>query len=159
AGGAASMGIKAGMQGASYANEDIAVDAVTTLATAATAGLVQAPALQGALQGVVGVAGEGGATIAQTMAMEAMRGGLMGASSGLVSGALDERTWRGPGNGLENFLHTFGTAAVGGAVTGGLQGGTQAAFGDAARMGLSRSAWGALAGAGGGTVGGLAQTV
>ncbi len=157
AGGAAGMGMKYGMQGASYSEEDMAVDGAMAVVSAASAGALQGSTVTAGLRGVMGLAGNATASVGQTVAMEAMRGGAMGLVNGVAAGALDERTWRGPGNGLENFLGTVGTSTLGGAASGA---GSAAMGGLMGRApdGMDPRAWGAVTGGLGGVAGGVAQT-
>ena len=157
AGGAAGMGVKYGMQGSSYSVEDAGVDAAMMVVSAASAGVLQGSTVTAGLRGVMGLAGNTTATLGQTVAMEAMRGGAMGLVNGVAAGALDERTWRGPGNGLENFLHTAGVSTLGGAASGAGSAGMGGLMGRAPD-GMDPRQWGALTGGLGGVAGGVAQT-
>ena len=157
AGGAAGMGMKYGMQGASYAQEDIATDAALALVSAASAGAVQSSTMTAGLRGMVGLTGNASASVGQTVAMEAVRGGSMGVVNGLAAGTVSENTWRGVGSGLENFLRTVTTSTVGGAASGAGTVGMAGAMG-AAPKGVDPRQWGALTGGIGGLGGGVAQT-
>ena len=111
AGGAGGMAVKAGMQGASYATEDIATDAAMALVTTGSAGLVQGSVVNAGISHLL----RGHGAVAQHVGSAAMRGGGMGLVSGTAAGALDEQTWRGPGNGVENFLSHAAKQTIGGA--------------------------------------------
>lgn len=157
AGGGAGMLVKAGMQGDSYSNEDMATDAAMAVVSAGSAGLSQAGVMTAGLRSMVGVSGNEMASLGQTITMETLRGGAQGLVQGVGTGALDERTWRGDGDGFSNFLHTVAVSTVtnaasgtGSAYAGGVMGGP--------RAGMDLREWGAVTGALGGVGGGLGQS-
>src|SRR5262249_56026353 len=76
-GGLGGMGIKAGLQGSGYGNDQIATDAAMTIVDAISAGAVQSGPFLKALQGMPG----GGAILANKILLEAIKNGASGTAS------------------------------------------------------------------------------
>lgn len=122
AGGTAGMATKALMLGGSYSNEQMGIDAIQTVASAVTAGTLKMDAVADIFGALVKVNPAGAASLLDAVKLGAVYGAAGGLENGIVSGALDERTWRGPGNGLGNFLNTVGTSTLTGTVGGAASG-------------------------------------
>ena len=158
AGGAAGMAIRVGMQGDSLSQEDIAIEALTTLASAATAGALQGGAAQALFRGIAGVAEGAAPTLAQQVAIQAMQGAIGGAANGAVGGALDEQNYQGDfGDWLAGMGRSTGMGALQGGVSGAVTGGVKGAMGDAP-AGMDPRVWAGITGGVGGGMGGLAQS-
>jgi hypothetical protein len=127
-GGASSMAVKGVMLEGGYALEDIGVDAVTTLASALTAGAFKLPGLEGQLNKLVGIADPKTATMLQTM----LKGGLSSAGqngiNSLVGGLMNEQNYQGD---FGDFVKGMGSQVGSSMLTSFVNGGTSAGVGKA----------------------------
>ena len=118
AGGLVSMGIKRSISGEAYGDEAAGFDLAMTGVNALTAGaMASGAAVQGlpallASRGVGTFSATAGGSFANTMATQLVQGAAGGLVSGTAAGLLDERTWRGPGNGALDFLSTVGSSVA-----------------------------------------------
>ncbi len=161
AGGLVSMGVKRAVSGDAYGAEAAGLDLAMTGVNALTAGaMASGAAVQGlpALLAQRGLGAVGG--VGNTMATQVVQGVGQGLISGTASGLLDERTWRGPGNGVGNLLSTIGVSVLGNVAGGALQTVAGAAVGDAGMDLFDPATIGGsfATGAIGGAAGGFAQT-
>jgi hypothetical protein len=130
-GGLASMGIKRALQGDAYGREAAGYDAAMTVVNTLSAGALASQAATQNLPaflaekglGTYGVAAGGGfaGSFGNTMATQVAQGIGGGLVSGTAQGLLDEKTWRGPGNGALNVLKAVGSNVAGGVVGGAVQ--------------------------------------
>ena len=167
AGGLVSMGIKRSISGEAYGDEAAGFDLAMTGVNALTAGaMASGAAVQGlpallAEHGVGTFSAATGGSFANTMATQLVQGAAGGLVTGTAAGLLDERTWRGPGNGALNFLSTVGTS-----MASNMAGGAAQTFAGHA-VGAEGMNWfdpdtilgSAATGAVGGAAGGAAQTL
>ncbi|MBS1123137.1 MAG: Carbon monoxide oxidation accessory protein CoxG, partial [Deltaproteobacteria bacterium] len=164
AGGLTSMAVKRSVSGEAYGAEAAGLDLAMTGVNALTAGAMASGAAVQGLPALLAEHGVGtfapgvGGSFANTMATQLAQGAAQGLVSGTAQGLLDERTWRGPGNGVGNFLTT-----VGGNVASNMAGGAGQTFMGAAADQLNlfdpntiRGSFGT--GMVGGAAGGAAQT-
>ena len=112
AGGLTSMAVKRSISGDAYGAEAAGLDLAMTGVNAVTAGAMSSGALTQGLPSLLAQRGVGtfapavGGSFTNTLATQVVQGGVGGLVSGTTQGLLDERTWRGPGNGVGNFLTT-----------------------------------------------------
>jgi len=118
AGGLTSMGVKRAISGEAYGAEAAGLDLAMTGVNALTAGAMASGAAVQGLPSLLAEHGVGtfvpgvGGSFGNTMATQLVQGAGQGLVSGTAQGLLDERTWRGPGNGVGNFLTTVGGSMV-----------------------------------------------
>lgn len=115
AGGLTSMAVKRSISGEAYGAEAAGLDLAMTGVNAVTAGVMASGAATQGLPSLLASRGAGtfvpgvGGSFGNTMATQLVQGAGGGLVSGVAQGLLDERTWRGPGNGLGNFGMTVGS--------------------------------------------------
>jgi len=154
--GASSMAVKGVMQEGGYALEDIGVDALTTLASAASAGLLKLPGIEGQLNKLVGIADPKNATLMQSVMKGGVSGALKGGIDSTVGGLLNEANYQGDfGDFLKGMGTQVGTGVAGGFLSGGASGGVTQAMGNGPQ-GANPYAWAALKGGTSGMAGGAA---
>lgn len=118
AGGLTSMAIKRSIAGEAYGAEAAGFDAAMTGVNALTAGMMASGAAVQGLPSLLASKGVGtfapgvGSSFANEMATQLIQGAGQGLIGGIAQGALDEKTWRGPGNGALNFLGAVGSNMV-----------------------------------------------
>lgn len=145
-GGASSMAVKGVMLEGGYALEDIGVDALTTLASAATAGAFKLPGIENQLNKLVGIANPQQATMLQTI----LKGGVSSAGqngiNSMVGGLMNEQNYQGDfGDFLKGMGSQVGGSMLSGFVSGGVSSGVGQAMGDGP-TGMNPYKWAALKG-------------
>lgn len=157
--GASSMAVKYAMQEGGYALEDVGIDAVTTLASAASAGLLKLPGIEGQLNKLVGIADPKNATLMQSILKGGASGALKGGIDSTVGGLMNEANYQGDfGDFLKGMGSQVGTGVAGGFLSGGASGGVTQAMGNGPQ-GANPYAWSALKGGASGVAGGAAQNL
>ncbi|HNN94045.1 MAG TPA: hypothetical protein PKI03_17330 [Pseudomonadota bacterium] len=156
-GGASSMAVKGVMQEGGYALEDIGIDALTTLASAASAGLIKLPGIDSQLNKLVGIADPKNATLMQTMLKGGLSGTLKGGIDSTAAGLMNEANYQGDfGDFLKGMGSQVGTGMAGGFLSGSAAAGTGHAMGNGPQ-GANPYAWAAFKGGVSGMAGGAAQ--
>lgn len=157
--GASSMAVKGVMQEGGYALEDIGVDALTTLASAASAGLLKLPGIENQLNKIVGIADPKNATLMQSMMKGGLSGTLKGGIDSTVGGLMNEANYQGDfGDFLKGMGSQVGTGMAGGFLSGAASGGVGQAMGNGPEGG-NPYAWSAFKGGVSGMAGGAAQNL
>lgn len=158
-GGASSMAVKGVMQEGGYALEDIGIDALTTLASAASAGLLKLPGIEGQLNKIVGIADPKNATLMQTMMKGGLSGTLKGGIDSTAAGLMNEANYQGDfGDFLKGMGGQVGTGMAGGFLSGSVAAGTGQLMGNGPEGG-NPYAWAALKGGTSGAAGGAAANL
>lgn len=155
-GGASSMAVKGVMQEGGYALEDMGIDAVTTLASAASAGLIKLPGIDSQLNKLVGIADPAQATVLQSMMKSGASGALKGGIDSTVGGLMNEANYQGDlGDFIKGMGTQVGTGMASGFLSGSASGGVGTAMGSGPQ-GANPYAWAALKGGASGMAGGAA---
>ncbi len=158
-GGASSMAVKGVMQEGGYALEDIGIDALTTLASAASAGLIKLPGIDSQLNKLVGIADPKNATLMQTMLKGGLSGTLKGGIDSTAAGLMNEANYQGDfGDFLKGMGSQVGTGMAGGFLSGSTAAGTGQLMGNGPQGG-NPYAWAALKGGTSGAAGGAAANL
>ena len=159
-GGASSMAVKGVMLEGGYALEDIGIDAITTLASAASAGLIKLPGLDSQLNKLVGIADPTKATVFQSFMKGGISGTLKGGIDSTASGLMNEQNYQGDfGDFLKGMGGQVGTGMAGGFLSGGVGAGIGTAMGPGPQGGDPSYAWAALKGGASGMGGAAAANL
>ena len=128
AGGTGAMATKMALQGGAYSYDDARSDLVNTAIQTGTAGMMKLPAVDKALNGIVGIAPGATGTLTQQATKEFLSNASMAGINSLGQTAINPATYQGdPNQAFWNALRTAGASAVGSGLTGSLNkiGGTK----------------------------------
>lgn len=112
---------KMALQGGAYSYDDARSDLMNTAVQAGTAGIMKLPAIDKALNSMVGIAPGVTGTLTQQVAKESLSSAGSAALTSLGTTAVNPATYQGdPNQAFWGALRTAGASALGSGVTGGL---------------------------------------
>lgn len=119
AGGTGAMATKVALQGGAYSYDDARSDLVNTAIQTGTAGMMKLPAVDKALNGIVGIAPGAAGTLTQQATKEFLSNASVAGLNSLGQTAINPATYQGdPNQAFWNALRTAGASAVGSGLTG-----------------------------------------